>query len=138
MCCLVHCGAGHYRGLAILTAYLMDRFGWRLRKTVEFLQSKAVPITLSQSHIEELVNLERYLGNHTPLSSGWSGPYLSEEEELLSKTFINTSNPNNQLPPRRKQAQQSAPSQPSPPPRRVQWQDRLDKQQKKERKRLTA
>lgn len=52
LCCLIHCNQSGNRGLVLLTAYLMDRFRWRLRKTIEFLQSKGVSIVLSDSNIE--------------------------------------------------------------------------------------
>lgn len=140
MCCLVHCGAGHYRSLVLLVAFLMDRFQWRLRKVVDYLQSKAIPITLSESHIEELVGLERHLSMDSVMTLHWDGPYADEEEELISKTYINTSNVANQAPTRKQLNIRKEILQEEPPKegRRVQWQDRIEKQQKKERKRLAA
>ena len=139
MCCLVHCGAGQYRSLVQLTAYLMDRFQWRLRKTVDYLQSKAIPITLSESHIEELVSLERHLGVNSVLTLSWEGPYADDEEEIISKTYLNTSNVANQAPTRKQLNLKRELTKEKPREgRRVQWQDRIDKQQKKERKRLAA
>lgn len=34
LCCLIHCNQSSNRSLVLLTAYLMDRFHWRLRKTL--------------------------------------------------------------------------------------------------------
>lgn len=75
MCCLLHCGTGHYRSLVLLMAFLMDRFQWRLRKVVDYLQSKAIPITLSESQLEELVGLERHLSMNSVMTLHWNGPY---------------------------------------------------------------
>jgi protein-tyrosine phosphatase len=51
MCCLIHCGNGYNRSLTLLTAYVMDRFKWRLLKAIDFLQSKGVTIMLTESNI---------------------------------------------------------------------------------------
>lgn len=51
MCCLIHCNNGYCRSLTILTAFLMDRFKWRLVKTADFLQSKGVSMMFTESNI---------------------------------------------------------------------------------------
>jgi protein-tyrosine phosphatase len=57
LCCLVHCNTDGYRSLTLVIAFLMERYKWRLRKTIEYLQSKAVPIFLTDRNIEELTTL---------------------------------------------------------------------------------
>ena len=51
MCCLIHCNNGFCRSLTLLTAFLMDRFKWRLVKTADFLQSKGVSMMFTESNI---------------------------------------------------------------------------------------
>lgn len=51
LCCLIHCNQDGYRSLTLAIAYLMDRFKWRLRKTIEYLQSKGVSIILTDRNI---------------------------------------------------------------------------------------
>ena len=90
LCCLIHCNNGGSRSLVLVITYLMDRYRWRLRKTLEFLQSKGITIVLTDSNIEELTNIEYLFSREHKLSHLWIGPYLDEEEELLTKTFNNT------------------------------------------------
>jgi len=51
MCCLVHCGNGGNRSLVMVTAYLMNRFKWKLCKAIQFLQSKGAFIGLTENNI---------------------------------------------------------------------------------------
>lgn len=51
MCCLLHCGNGSNRSLTILTAFVMEKFKWRLLKAIDFLQSKGVVVRLTESNI---------------------------------------------------------------------------------------
>ena len=68
----------------------MERFKWRLRKTIEYLQSKGVSIILTDRNIEELTNLEYTLSRECKLTHLWIGPFQDSEEELLTRTFNNT------------------------------------------------
>jgi hypothetical protein len=54
------------------------------------------------------------------LTSGWRGPYFSDEEDLISKTYLNSQ----ELPldePVKKEKKE----------KRVVWQDRIEKERKK-------
>lgn len=78
MCCLVHCNHDGQRSLTLIIAYLMDRYRWRLRKTIEYLQSKGVTIILNDSNIEELTGLEYMLSREVKLSHLWVGPFCDD------------------------------------------------------------
>ena len=69
----------------------MNRFKWKLCKAIQFLQSKGAFIGLTENNIQELANLEIILLKDSRLTSAWTGPFVDEEEELISKTFANTS-----------------------------------------------
>jgi len=77
----------------MLASYLMSRYRWTLSKTLEFVRSKNVFIGLSEHYIGQLECLEEILNGEVQkakLSNGWKGPFLSDEEEIISKTFINS------------------------------------------------
>ena len=40
MCCLIHSYDGVNRSLVMLVAFLMNRYRWKLGKTLEFVRSK--------------------------------------------------------------------------------------------------
>lgn len=47
MCCLIHSFDGANRSVVMLSAFLMNRYRWKLGKTLEFIRSKQIFIGLS-------------------------------------------------------------------------------------------
>lgn len=91
MCCLIHSFDGANRSLVMLVAFLMNRYKWKLSKALEFVRSKQLFIGLSEHYIEQLEILEHILMQAgIPLSSEWRIEYTSTEEEIVSKTFLNS------------------------------------------------
>jgi hypothetical protein len=77
----------------MLCAYLMSRYRWTLDKTLAYIRSKGVFIGLSESYIGQLENLQLMLNaeeGKTKLTNDWKGPSNTEEEEIISKTYINS------------------------------------------------
>lgn len=125
MCCLVFSANGNNRSLVLLVALLMDKYRWTLRKTLEYIRAKDVFIGLSEHYIGQLEQLQDVLSqdkNNSPLSSSWKGPYLNEEEEIISKTFINSQEINYT------KDEKKVPNN----GKRVVWLDKLDKEKKRE------
>ena len=110
----------------MLTAFLMSKYRWTLSKTLQYVRSKKIYIGLSEHYIEQLELLESILNNQEEkpkLTNSWRGPYNSDEENLISKTYINSQEiilENIE----KKQKKE----------KRVTWQDKIDKERKKELK----
>ena len=91
MCCLIHSFDGSNRSLVMVAAFLMNRFRWKLSKVFEFVRSKQLFIGLSDHYIEQLEILQEILEKTgKPLSSQWRIEYISIEQEIISKTFLNS------------------------------------------------
>jgi hypothetical protein len=77
----------------MLSAFLMSKYRWSLSKTLEYIRSKNIFIGLSEHYISQLEQLESLLNSEedkAKLTNGWKGPYSNDEEEIISKTFINS------------------------------------------------
>jgi hypothetical protein len=54
MCCLIISQNNNTRSLVMIVAYLMNKFRWALRKTLEYIRSKGVYIFLTEHYIAQL------------------------------------------------------------------------------------
>ena len=103
----------------MLSAFLMSRYRWTLSKTLEYIQSKKIYIGLSEHYIEQLELIETILNQEEgklELSTGWRGPYVSDEEDLLSKTYLNSQEIPLDVQPKKEKKE-----------KRITWQDKIDK-----------
>ncbi|EER12254.1 phosphatase, putative [Perkinsus marinus ATCC 50983] len=93
---LIHSERGQGRSCVVLCAYLMRKYRWGMRKTLEFLQSRRPDVNLRPSYLQQLGAFERRLisSQKMKLSSDWSlssvTPQLDSEEYLLRNTFMNS------------------------------------------------
>lgn len=91
-------------------------------------------MSLSESNIEELTHLEYTLSKEGRMTHLWAGPFIDDEEELLTRTFNNTVKQNNskQGKPSSPIKKETDPQEEQPrPEKKVQWLDRLMKEEKK-------
>jgi hypothetical protein len=119
LCCIIFSANGNNRSLVMLSAYLMSRYRWTLDKTLAYIRSKSVFIGLTESYIGQLESLESMLNaeeDKPKLTSEWKGPYGTDEEEIISNTFINSQEI--ALPETEKKDKKE---------KRVTWQDKIDK-----------
>ncbi|KAF4688784.1 hypothetical protein FOZ60_002449 [Perkinsus olseni] len=93
---LIHSERGQGRSCTVLCAYLMRKYRWGMRKTLEFLQSRRPDVNLRQGYLQQLAAFERRLISYQKmkLSGDWSlssvTPKLDSEEYLLRNTFMNS------------------------------------------------
>ena len=107
----------------MLTALLMSRYRWTLSKTLKYVRSKNIFIGLSEHYIRQLEVLECILQEQEGedrLSAGWGGPYRTNEEEIIAKTYLNS-----------QEIQYDLPSNVIKKEKRVTWQDKIDKERRK-------
>lgn len=82
----------------VLASYMMRKYQWGLRKTMEFLSSRRPDITLKPAFLQQLSQYERRLNtsNHSTVTTDWQeilrpGESLLESDELLLRnTYINS------------------------------------------------
>ncbi len=71
-CCLIHSNEGNNRCIAVVIAYLMVKYKWKLLKVFQFLESKNIENKLSENYIKQLRELEDMLASENLMSSGWT------------------------------------------------------------------
>lgn len=93
---LIHSVRGQSRSCCILGAYMMRKYSWGLRKTMEFLSFRRPDMNLKTAFMQQLSSLERRLaeklGSKQALSTGWSEAdfsCLEAEDLLLRNTYLN-------------------------------------------------
>ncbi|OLQ15653.1 Magnesium-chelatase subunit ChlH, chloroplastic [Symbiodinium microadriaticum] len=93
---LIHSVRGQSRSCCILGAYMMRKYSWGLRKTMEFLSFRRPDMNLKTAFMQQLSSLERRLaeklGSKQSLSTGWSEAdfsCLEAEDLLLRNTYLN-------------------------------------------------
>lgn len=92
---LIHSVRGQSRSCCVLSAYLMRKYGWGLRKTMEFLSSRRPDLNLKPAFLQQLSGYERRLMQQgkQKLSLDWDDTQFSNlesEELLLRNTYINS------------------------------------------------
>lgn len=100
---LIHSVRGQSRSSVVLAAYIMKKYNWGLRKTMEFLSSRRPDITLKPAFLQQLSQYERRLmasisGLNRKFTTDWSevpadpqaGTYEQSDELLLRNTYINS------------------------------------------------
>lgn len=91
---LIHSVRGQSRSCCILAAYMMRKYSWGLRKTMEFLSFRRPDMNLKPAFLQQLTSLERRLvAAKQPLSSDWTAADTSRwecEELLLRNTYLNS------------------------------------------------
>jgi hypothetical protein len=92
---LIHSVRGQSRSCCVLSAYMMKKYNWGLRKTMEFLSSRRPDLNLKPAFLQQLSGYERRLmaqSKHPP-SLDWNDAdfsHLECEELLLRNTYINS------------------------------------------------
>jgi protein-tyrosine phosphatase len=92
---LIHSVRGQSRSCCVLSAYMMKKYNWGLRKTMEFLSSRRPDLNLKPSFLQQLSGYERRLMAQTKhaFSLDWSDADFSKlesEDLLLRNTYINS------------------------------------------------
>jgi hypothetical protein len=87
--CLIHSLHGKSRACAVLSAYLMRRYGWSLNKTLELINSKKEGLDIRSNYLVQMQELETRLSETAKLSYSWTDS-KSEEDQLLANTFANS------------------------------------------------
>lgn len=92
---LIHSARGQSRSCCVLAAYLMRKYHWGLRKTLEFVSYRRPDLNLKPAFMSQLSGYERRLAaaSNVPFSMDWSdnsGGNLHSEELLLRNTFLNS------------------------------------------------
>jgi len=92
---LIHSVRGQSRSCCVLSAYMMKKHSWGLRKTMEFLSFRRPDMNLKPAFLQQLSGYERRLMAQAtgPFSLDWSDAdfsRLESEELLLRNTYINS------------------------------------------------
>lgn len=93
---LIHSVRGQSRSCCVLSAYMMRKHSWGLRKTMEFLSFRRPDMNLKPAFLQQLSGYERRLmsqGDGKPFSLDWNDAdfsRLESEELLLRNTYINS------------------------------------------------
>jgi len=95
---LIHSVRGQSRSCCVLIAFMMKKYSWSLRKTMEFLMARRPDISLKATFLQQLSQFERRLINFGSerLTTDWSDTPLRNqhpiecEELILRNTFINS------------------------------------------------
>jgi len=92
---LIHSVRGQSRSCCVLSAYMMKKYSWGLRKTMEFLSSRRPDLNLKPSFLQQLSGYERRLMAQSKqnFSLDWNDAdfsRLESEELLLRNTYINS------------------------------------------------
>eukprot|EP00401_Gymnodinium_catenatum_P007423 CAMPEP_0117604848 /NCGR_PEP_ID=MMETSP0784-20121206/78894_1 /TAXON_ID=39447 /ORGANISM="" /LENGTH=301 /DNA_ID=CAMNT_0005407883 /DNA_START=183 /DNA_END=1088 /DNA_ORIENTATION=+ len=91
---LIHSFQGESRSCCVLAAYLMQKYRWSLRKTLEFMKSRGLGTEIKMGFMHQLQSFEkRLVASHAdvPLGREWCdlAPSCDPEELLISNTFVN-------------------------------------------------
>lgn len=96
---LIHSVRGQSRSGAVLAAYMMRKYSWTLRKTMEFLMGRRPDLNLKPAFLQQLAGYERRIqgASKLRLSSDWNevppaalkNP-LETEEFMLRNTYLNS------------------------------------------------
>lgn len=106
-------------------AYMMVKYKWKLIKTLQFFEAKNIENKLSENYVRQLKMLEEMLSEDHVLSLGWDKQHLEEEELLLTNTYLNSVEISFKKPVAVNKGE-----------RRVQWKDKLEKQEKIEKDKI--
>lgn len=92
---LIHSVRGQSRSCCVLSAYMMKKYNWGLRKTMEFLSSRRPDLNLKPSFLQQLSGYERRLMSQSKhnFSLDWNDAdfsRLESEELLLRNTYLNS------------------------------------------------
>ncbi|CAE8603432.1 unnamed protein product [Polarella glacialis] len=92
---LIHSVRGQSRSCCVLAAYMMKKYSWGLRKTMEFLSSRRPDLELKPSFLQQLLSFERRVMQQSkqPFSLDWNDNNfrgLECEELLLRNTYMNS------------------------------------------------
>ncbi|CAD7922503.1 unnamed protein product [Amoebophrya sp. A120] len=119
---LIHSVRGQSRSCVVLAGYMMRKYCWGLRKTMEFLTSRRPDISLKPAFLQQLSQYERRLvansnkkftvdWSETPGNSGLDG-----DELLLRNTYMNSHIEN-------LSKKEDKPGSQNPHNRRLEWSD---------------
>lgn len=88
---LAHSLKGQDRVCIVVIIYLMKKYNWTLKKSLEFLSSKKKDIIIPKYFIAQLSQFEqRLLKKVGKQSSGWGEEgILKEEEKVMRNTYVN-------------------------------------------------
>ena len=94
---LAHSFKGQNRVCIVVLIYLMKKYKWSLKKSMEYLKSKKQDVDIPSYFLSQLIKFEARLGQRGELSKDipWSFDNLKDpEEKLLRNTYINGLNKN--------------------------------------------
>lgn len=91
---LVHSYYGLNRSVTVIAAFLMNRYKWSAKKSLEFLKMKKHTIDLRKTFFKQLLEFEDFLKKEgNKLTKGWfpkKVSKVSEEELMMNNTYLNT------------------------------------------------
>lgn len=92
---LIYCNNGQNRALVVAVCYLMRRFRWGFKKTLEYLQSKRVELIIKQNFFKALQHIAEEYSKMIFTSTNWQQDFQSlrahrDEEMLITNTYINS------------------------------------------------
>lgn len=90
---LIHSQHGNSRAVCAIIVYLMHRFGWSLKKSVEYIKFKRPEIQPKPYFIKQLKKVAKRLRvlneNLISMEERWLGPCESLKESVIRNTFLN-------------------------------------------------
>lgn len=91
---LIHSFFGGSRSVCLITAYLMKKYRWNMKKTLEFLKAKQIEIEMKPNFTQQLSSYELRLAAKTEGSLSLDWEAVSEgagdaEQHLLRNTYLN-------------------------------------------------
>jgi len=92
---LIHSVCGQSRSCCVLSAYMMKKYNWGLRKTMDFLSSRRPDLNLKPAFLQQLSGYERRLMAQSKykFTLDWNDAdfsCLECENLLLRNTYINS------------------------------------------------
>jgi len=93
---LIHSFFGNSRSICLVSAYLMKRYRWSMKKALEFLKSRQLEIEMKPNFQQQLSTFELRLAakSEGPLAMDWEADdsgAVDSEQLLLRNTFLNVS-----------------------------------------------
>lgn len=86
---------GRNRAGCIAAAYMMKKYKWTCRKSMQYITSRCPELDLRSSFRQQLARYERRLSSFKKiqLSSTWERDFTGEEELMLRNTYLNSQVP---------------------------------------------
>ena len=89
---LIHCVQGQNQSVCLSCAYMMKRYAWTLRKTLEYMRVMKPDLRMKPPYQAQLQKYEGQLSLRTQLTDAWNSA-SSPPEQVLLHTYLNTHSP---------------------------------------------